>query len=79
VYFIHIATLSDGEEFVAWLKGPQRVELKDSVDFAQWMLGRSKFPLEFYLDGATYRFDNEQELLMFSLGFETAMRLLENK
>ena len=77
MYFIHIATLSDAEDFVSWLDGQNKLSFNDSVEFEKWLNGQKVFPLKFYLDGATYQFDNEDELIFFSLGFETAMRLLK--
>lgn len=76
MYFCHIATMSDGEDFVGWLEGENRKAFNDSEEFQEWLEGRQVFPLEFYLEGATYRFRNQDELEFFTLGFETAMRLL---
>jgi hypothetical protein len=75
MYFIHIVTMSDGEDFVSFLNGQKRKSFDDSDGFQDWLHSQKTFPLEFYLDGATYQFDNEDELLFFTLGFETAMRL----
>lgn len=77
MYFIYIATLSDGEDFVDFLKGKNRLAFNDSNEFSTWLLGRKVFPLEFYLDGATYRFVDSKELDFFTLGFETALRVLQ--
>ena len=77
MYFIHIATMSDGEDFVSFLKGQKRLSFDDSASFQEWLNSQKTFPLSFYLDGATYEFDNEFELLYFTLGFETAMRILK--
>lgn len=76
MFFIHIETMSDGEDFVSWLDSKKRLAFNDSQEFEQWLNGRHVYPLEFYLDGATYRLENEDELVFFNLGFETAMRLL---
>jgi len=76
MYFVYIATMSDGENFVGWMKGENRRAFNDSEEFQEWLEGRKVFPLEFYLEGVTYRFRNEDELEFFILGFETAMRLL---
>jgi hypothetical protein len=77
MWFIHISTMSDGEDFVSFLKGQKRKSFDDSDGFQDWLSSQNTFPLQFYLDGATYEFDNEDELLYFRLGFETAMRILK--
>lgn len=77
MYFVHIATMSDGEDFVSFLKGQKRLGFDDSDSFQDWLSSQKIFPLQFYLDGATYEFSNEDELLYFRLGFETAMRILK--
>ena len=75
LYFIHIATLSDTEDFVGWMEGQAKIKLRDSCEFAEWLEQRDRFPLQFYLNGITYQFEDERELALFQIGFEAALCL----
>lgn len=75
MFFIHIATLADAEEFVEWMEKKSHIKLRDSCEFAEWLEQSHRFPLQFYLGGITYRLDNERELAIFQIGFEAALRL----
>ena len=79
MYFIHIATMSDGKDFVGFLDGENKRAFNDSHEFHEWLAGQEIFPLSIYVDGATYEFGNKDELLFFRLGFETAIGLLGSK
>jgi hypothetical protein len=73
MYFIHIATYTDAEDFTSWLKGKNRIALNDSTEFKTWLEGQKVFPLEIYLNGTTIRFRTNDEINFFLLGFDTAM------
>lgn len=75
MYFIHIATYTDGEDFTSWLDGQNKLAFNDSEDFKTWLEGRKVFPLEIYLDGVTMKFNTKESVDYFRLGFDTAMRL----
>ncbi len=75
MFFIHIATLSDADDFVSWMHGRQRVACLDKDSFCDWLENRRIFPLEFYLNGITYRFCTKHELSLFQIGFEAALRI----
>lgn len=80
MYFIHISSLSDAEEFTAWLTGKNQKVFADSSTFTEWLEAQKVFPLEIYLDGQTMRFKTQNELLFFRLGWEMALHLrIQNK
>ena len=79
LYFITIATMSDAEDFTDWLREKRRsVACNDTADFADWMQSRTKYPFAIFLDGATYEFKTEIQMLFFLVGFEAAMGLRFN-
>ena len=75
MFFIHIATLSDAEDFIEWMADKSHIKLRDSCEFSEWLERSHTFPIQFYLGGITYEFDDERELAIFQVGFEAALRL----
>jgi len=78
MYFIHIATMSDVEDFTSWLEGKNRLAFNDSEEFKTWLDGRNIFPLEIYIGGVTLRFCSKEHIEYFNIGFETAINIRLN-
>lgn len=77
MYFINIATVGEITEFTDWMKKKGKgLSFEDTDSFKEWLEAHKEFPLEFYLDGVTYKFECERDLLYFSVGFESCRNLL---
>ena len=75
MYFVHITTLSDADDFVSWLDGKNRLSFNDSQDFDEWLDGQRIFPLEIYINGMTIRFTNKTQVEYFRLGIEVILNV----
>lgn len=71
LWFIHIATSNDQDDFSNWLNG-KMVTCRDTIEFRDWLEAYKAFPLDIYLNGVLYHFRDRRDASFFLLGYEAA-------
>jgi len=76
MFWIEIKSLMEAQNFTDWMREHGKaVTCMDSIEFTEWLKKHKTYPFSIYMDGMTYEFRSEQEMLLFLVGFEAAMGL----